>query len=242
VSLRSSWRAVALAGSLGTSLIRLMILRTRGPISLAQRAQWMHEAGKSALASMSIRYRVEGPLPTRGLVVSNHLSYLDIVLFAAAHPCFFVSKAEVGRWPGFGFLARAGGTLFIDRNSRTSAARVAREMVERMRNPIPVLVFPEGTSTDGTTVSRFHSTLFEPAVLAGVEITAAAVRYQTAEGFYERDLCWFGEDAFVPHLWKVLAAEPFEAVIRFGEPHAATDRRNAASAAHAEVVELRQQR
>jgi len=199
----------------------------------------MHEAGTSALSALDIQLRVEGTPPSRGFIVANHLSYLDIALFSAACPCFFVSKAEVARWPLFGFLAGVGGTLFVDRGSRSSAANVVREMGERFQHSIPVLVFPEGTSTDGSTVLRFHSTLFEPAVRAEAIVTPAAVRYRAAKNRNERDLCWFGDAAFLPHLWQTLKAESFEGIVRFGSSHVASDRRQAAIVAHAEVVALR---
>ena len=90
------------------------------------------------------------------LVVANHLSYLDIVILSAAMPCFFVAKAEIDKWPYFGKAARVGGTMFIDRSSLASAERVAAMIGERLKLPVPVLFFPEGTSTDGTML-RFHS-------------------------------------------------------------------------------------
>jgi 1-acyl-sn-glycerol-3-phosphate acyltransferase len=90
-------------------------------------------------------------------VVSNHLSYIDILVLAAAMPCFFVAKIEIGGWPFFGKAARSNGTIFVDRGSLASAMSVAEQMTERLKLPIPVpvLLFPEGTSTDGSQVIRF---------------------------------------------------------------------------------------
>ena len=115
---------------------------------------------------MDIRCQIEGQIPTHGLVVANHLSYLDIVILSAAMPCFFVAKAEIDAWPYFGKAARAGGTMFINRSSMASAEKVAGVIGERLKLPIPVLFFPEGTSTDGKMLP-FHSRLFEPAITAG---------------------------------------------------------------------------
>ncbi len=109
---------------------------------------------------------LKGRLRRSGLVVANHLSYLDIVILSAAMPCFFVAKAEIDKWPYFGKAARVGGTMFIDRSSLASAERVATMIGERLKLPVPVLFFPEGTSTDGTML-RFHSRLFEPAIAGG---------------------------------------------------------------------------
>ena len=119
-------------------------------------------------------------------------------------PSFFVSKAEIQRWPYFGEAARSGGTIFIDRKSRASTAEVAAQIGERLKLPIPVLLFPEGTSSDGTQVLRFHSSLFEPAIAAGASVTALCGPYELEAGLQERDLCWFDDTAFIPHLWKTL--------------------------------------
>ena len=73
------------------------------------------------MAGVGIHYRVEGTPPTHGLVVANHLSYLDILILSAAMPCFFVAKMEIGGWPFFGKAARVGGTIFLDRVSLASA-------------------------------------------------------------------------------------------------------------------------
>jgi 1-acyl-sn-glycerol-3-phosphate acyltransferase len=191
------------------------------------------------LASLGIRYRVEGCPPARGLVVSNHLSYLDILIYGAVMPCFFVSKTEVEGWPFFGSAARAGGTLFLNRSSRASARAVAEQIAERLQLPVPVLLFPEGTSSDGSRVLHFHSRLFDPATTAGAPVTAAAVRYVIDGGAQERDLCWFGDAEFLPHLWKALVAPGFSAEVRFGASSVYPDRRVAAHATYTEITDLR---
>jgi 1-acyl-sn-glycerol-3-phosphate acyltransferase len=185
---------------------------------------------------------VYGPVPSRGLVVANHLSYLDIAIVSAAMPCFFVSKTEVGRWPYFGRAARTGGTIFIDRSSRASTTEVAQQISERLRLQIPVLLFPEGTSSDGSQVLRFHSSLFEPAVAAAAPVTAAAVRYVLEDGSAERELCWFDDALFLPHLWKALGTAGLSAEVRFGEPRVYPDRRTAAEATHDEIAAMRAER
>ena len=172
-------------------------------------------------------------------MVANHLSYLDIVIISAAMPCFFVSKSEIARWPFFGKAARSGGTLFIDRGSRASTAEVANQISERLQLPVPVLLFPEGTSSDGSQVLRFHSSLFEPAVTGRVPITAAAVRYLLEDGSHERDLCWFDDTFFLPHLWRTLCTARFSAEVTYGEPRIYPDRRTAADATHDEIVAMR---
>lgn len=240
MNLRAPRRAVALGFALTVMFFRYWATRLRGPLTLEQRAEWMQFSGRIALWSLGIHYRVEGEPPTSGIVVANHLSYLDIVIFSVAMRCFFVAKSEIGKWPYFGEAARSGGTMFVDRSSILSAERVAAEISERLALPIPILVFPEGTSTDGSSVLRFHSRLFEPAVRAQAPVTAAAIRYILADGAEERDLCWFGDEAFLPHLWKALGTPDFIAEIRFGEPRIYGDRRVAAGKTREEVVAMRE--
>jgi len=230
---------VTLALALTLTILRYGWMRLGGPLTLERRAQWLHEASCSVLASMGVRTRVRGTPPAGGLVVSNHLSYLDIVLYSAAMPCCFVAKSEIERWPYFGWAARVGGTLFLKRGSLASAERVAAEMSRRLSLPPPVLLFPEGTSSDGNAVLRFHNGLFEPAVRAAVPVTPAAVRYCLAGGGAERDLCWYGDEGFLPHLWKTLGARRFTAEVRFSTPRLYANRRAAALETHAEVEALR---
>jgi 1-acyl-sn-glycerol-3-phosphate acyltransferase len=240
MSFRTLRRAVALVLSLALCIVRYWLLRLRGPITLERRALWVQQTARGILTGVGIRYRIDGTPPTHGLVVANHLSYLDILILSAAMPCFFVAKMEIGGWPFFGKAARTGGTIFLDRSSLDSAMTVADQMAERLKLPIPVLLFPEGTSTDGHML-RFHSRLIDPATTAGAQITTAAIRYVLDDGTPERELCWYGDEQFVPHLMKVMCVAGFSARVRFGQPRVYSDRRVAADATHAEIATMRKQ-
>ena len=185
--------------------------------------------------------RVVGTPPSAACWFHNHLSYLDIAATAAAMPCAFVSKIEVSRWPFFGVDgAQSGGTIFIDRSSRASAEDVALEIAgSACPCRVPILVFPEGTSTDGTGVLRFHSGLFEPAAAAGAPITAAAVSMQQRTALPNRIYAGSATSTFLPNLWKVLGATELRAHVTFGQPLTYPDRRTAASATQAEVEAMR---
>lgn len=234
-------RAVALAWALTLCIVKLVAMQAGGALTPERRALWLQWCCTNVIRSMGIGFRVEGTPPMRGLLVSNHLSYLDILIYSAAAPCVFVAKAEIAKWPYFGFAARQAGTLFIDRSSRASAQQVAQQMAQRLAIPVPILVFPEGTSSDGAQVMRFHSALFEPAVAAAAPVTAAAVRYGTEGGVQESDLCWYGDESFLPHMWRTLGAPGFTAEVRFAAPRTYADRRTAAFEAHEEVVQMRDQ-
>lgn len=178
-----------------------------------------------------------GARPGEGLICSNHLSYLDILVYASLLPCVFVSKREVRSWPLFGWLARCGGTIFLDRQSRTAADEAARQMMQAMQAGVPVLLFPEGTSTDGSTVLRFHPSLMEPAVQLGVPMRAAAIAYP---GGAEREVCWYGEAAFVPHLLRVLGTSGIAGAVEFyPDVTIATERKAAALALWENVQAMR---
>jgi 1-acyl-sn-glycerol-3-phosphate acyltransferase len=178
--------------------------------------------------------------PAQGLVVSNHLSYLDILVYAAAMPCVFVAKREVRDWPAFGFFARCGGTVFIDRQSRASTDDAARQIDEALQAGVVVMVFPEGTSTDGSEVFRFHPSLLEPAVQLGVDMTPAAIAYRV-QGGEERDVCYYGDVHFVPHLLQTLGRPEVAADVEFfPERGAYAERKTAAVGLRDRVQAMRQ--
>jgi len=237
--MRAARRAVTLALALIYSLFCFWFLCLIGRDGLERRAQWQHEAALLVMRALGIGLRVTGKLPQGGLMVSNHLSYLDILTFSAALPVFLVSKVEIGSWPFFGILSRAGGALFVDRSSRQSAESTTEQIAERLRGRVPVLFFPEGTSTDGTRVLRFHSRFFIPAVEAGIPVTAAAVRYLPADGSAESNLCWFGDTEFLPQVLRNVGGPDFSAEIHFGESRIYGNRRVAAQQTHEEVEAMR---
>jgi len=239
LNLRACRRAVALAFGLLFCLFRSLASRLIGRDSWELRGHWMQESGRLVTDLLGVKVAVMGTPPQGGIVVANHLSYLDIVIFGTAFPCNLVSKIEIGRWPFFGILARCGGTLFVDRSSLASALSVSDQIAERLHGKVSVLFFPEGTSTDGRELLRFRSRLYTPAVEAGVPITAAAIRYFPDDGSPESSLCWFGDAAFLPHLWKTLGGPNFSAEVHFGEPRIYTDRRVAADRTREEVAAMR---
>ena len=239
MSVRLIRRAVGLAAVLAAAVVRYWCIRVRGPMGLERRALWLQDTCRRVLRTMGIRCEVEGEVPKHGLVVANHLSHLDIVILSAAMPCFFVAKSEIDDWPYFGRAARAGGTLFIDRSRKASTERVAASISERLRLQVPVLFFPEGTSTDGTML-KFHSSLFEPAVREGAPVTAVAIRYVMEDGTPEKELCWFGDEALAPHLVRTLKAAGFHAKLRFGDARVYASRRVAAEETFGEIAGMRE--
>lgn len=210
--------------------------------TLAERAEWLHHACRGCLKALDIVVSLQGKMPPGGMIVSNHLSYLDILCLSSIAPCVFVSKSEVRRWPVFGRLATNGGTIYIDRESKADAHRVAKEMEDALRSGVRVVLFPEGTSSDGSTILRFHAPLFESAVRAGVAITPAALLYEMSEGNPATDVCYWGDMAFGSHFLKLLSKGDVRAKVALGTPRRGfSDRKEASTAMRSEVVELHRQ-
>jgi 1-acyl-sn-glycerol-3-phosphate acyltransferase len=198
---------------------------------------------------LGIRVRVHGrqSQETPTLFVCNHVSYLDIEVLGGMVPGSFVAKAEVAGWPFFGWLAKAQRTIFVERrSSRTSRSR--DEMLERLNTGDNLMLFPEGTSSDGTRVLPFRTALFAVAQLRrdGKPITVqpVAISYTRLDGIplgrYWRPLfAWFGDLDLVPHLWQMVCLGETEAVVTYFEPvdiDRLGDRKRLAEYCHSQVA------
>jgi 1-acyl-sn-glycerol-3-phosphate acyltransferase len=207
--------------------------------TLPERAEWLTYACRGVLASLDVRVTVNGTMPPSGLIVSNHLSYLDILCYSSIAPCIFVSKSEVRGWPVFGRLATNGGTIYVDRKSKADAHRVATEIESALRAGIRVVLFPEGTSSGGDSVLPFHAPLLESAVRAGVPITPACVGYEIKDGDARTDVCYWGEMTFATHFLGLLGKGKIHASVRIGNSRTdLTDRKTAARVLHEDVSHL----
>ena len=238
--LRAAWRlgafaAVLLYGS-------LLFCVTVGPWSgFRRRSLWLHRVGGLVLRALGIRFVVEGePRPRTGVVASNHVSYVDIAVLAAATPQVFVAKSEVRKWPVIGWFARTGGTQFIDRSRRTDVARQNADFIHIVEHDAVLTLFLEGTSTDGATVRPFRSSLLEPAIEHGWPVTPAAIHYTCTGGDVAQDVCWWGDMGFFEHFLRLVRVDTVTAHLRFGHAVAsAEDRKALAAHLHQEVVALK---
>jgi 1-acyl-sn-glycerol-3-phosphate acyltransferase len=216
----------------------LIYLVRGGRVSTARRAEWLHASCARIGRRLSLSPEVSGGLDSSCLTVSNHLTYLDILVYGAVRPFVFVAKSEVRRWPLLGTLAKVGGTIFVDRGRSLQVAEASRQIEQSLRDGLAVLVFPEGTSSDGREVLPFRSPLFEPAVRAGASVTAAAIRYHAADAT-ESEVTYWGEMVFIPHLFRTLCVRKLAAEIRFDSPWRFSDRKTAARVAWMKVHGLR---
>jgi len=179
-------------------------------------------------AILGIRVKVYGrrSTVTPTLFVCNHVSYLDIEVMGSQVPGSFVAKAEVATWPFFKTLAKAQRTIFVERTS-TKASASRDEMLKRLDTGDNLMLFPEGTSSDGTRVLPFRSALFGVAQLRRddkpIVVQPVAIAYTKLDGIplgrYWRPLfAWFGDLDLVPHLWQMVCLGETEAVVTFFPP------------------------
>jgi lyso-ornithine lipid O-acyltransferase len=222
-----------------TRSVVLAMLDTRGRESLRGRGEWLHRWCKQTLPKLGVIVESVGPIPFSGLLVSNHLSYLDIMVYSAITPCIFVSKKEVKSWPVFGTLATMAGTVYINRKRNADAHRVRNEVAEALREGLLVVVYPEGTSSDGSGVLPFKPALFQSAVEAQAEITPAHIHYWLEDGDPRTDVAYWGNMSFLPHLLKLLGKSPIQARVTFADRRIrAKDRATATEAAYQTICGL----
>lgn len=240
-TLRTGVRLVILISTAFQGCAHFLVLRLRSRVSTLERARWLHRWCAKALDRLGIERRPEGAFPSRGLLVANHLSYLDILVLSALHPCVFVSKQEVRSWPLFGLMAKLSGTVFVDR-ARTSAAHTTNaEMSNALSQGAVVVLFPEGTSSDGSRVLPFRPALFDAATRAGAYVVSAHISYDVADGSAANDVCYWGEMSFFPHLLRLLSRHEISARVRFAaETRKFADRKLAARVTREMVASLAQ--
>lgn len=214
---RSILRSALLAAMLLAATLDLWLRRPRAG---AEGAIWIHGWCRRIVSAMGIDCTVTGKLPDSGAVVSNHLSYLDILLYSAARPFVMVSKTEVRGWPLLGRLTARAGTVYVDRNGGPATyAAVNRAMAEAYRSGLPVLFFPEGTTTDGSSVLPFRRGLFHSVLDNRVALRTAALRYAIGDesATVADDVCWWGDALFGPHIFRCLGLRGLTARIAFDD-------------------------
>jgi len=184
-----------------------------------------------ALFLMGVRVSVRGTLaPGRPLLLlSNHMSWLDIPVLASRVPLSFIAKKEVASWPVIGWLAKLQRSVFVDRQRRHRTAQVADQVAGRLARGDIIVLFAEGTSSDGNTVLPFRSALIGAAhkALDGEEsatVQPVALAYTRVQGLplgrqHRTKVAWFGDMDLAPHLKAVLANGAIDVEVVFGPPH-----------------------
>jgi len=141
----------------------------------------------------------------KGLIVTNHISWLDVFVLNVVVPMRFVAKSEVRRWPVIGWLCARAQTIFLERGKARSAARINVQMVTLLQRGECLAIFPEGTTTDGTQVAHFHSSLLQPAIDAGALVHPVAIRYQDVHGAHSMAAAYIDDLSFGASMWNILS-------------------------------------
>ncbi len=227
-------RATAILAAFATMTLPLMpvqaVLLRAFPSAARRFPHWYH---RKVCRLLGIRLHIEGRVAENmpALIVANHTSWLDIPVLSAVAPLSFVAKKEVGTWPGVSTLARLQRSVFVDRQRRVAVGETAGEIMQRLKAGDSVVLFAEGTSSDGNRVLPFKTSLFAAAKPsrgqagseAGVCVQTLAIVYTHLHGVSlgraDRPLVgWYGDMEMGPHAWALLKAGPLDVHIRIGEP------------------------
>jgi lyso-ornithine lipid O-acyltransferase len=173
--------------------------------------------GVARISGISVKTYGKMPADVSGLVISNHLSYVDIVVHASIFPLRFTPSTDVGKMPIVGTVTAMSNALFVDRTSATSAKKTARNFIKTMRKGLFLIVYPEATSTDGKRgILPFKSTPFDAASEGNMPVIPILTRYK--EKSSEPEIPWYGDMTFFPHFWTLLGSKSIEAEVLFLDP------------------------
>ncbi len=224
--------AVCLFFLIFASAARLLLLGFPRPTRMRLVAESVRLWARACLRILGLKIDVRsehaGPPPaaphsTRRLLVSNHQSYLDVAIIASVFPALFVAKSEVARWPLFGWLARLGGTIFVNREDPRSGVKCAYRVSRALRDGASVHVFPEATTGDGSTILPFNGLFFASAIRSQAPTLPLTIKFQRVNGRpMDREaldtVCWYGESDFARHFWNLLSIESAEVSLTINEP------------------------
>jgi lyso-ornithine lipid O-acyltransferase len=217
ISIRAIWHLGRLGGVIIVGVTDFM-LRPSNRRTLADRARWLQRNCQRCLWALNITLDVRGQPPAGVLLTPNHVSYLDIIVLSALTPTVFVAKAEVARWPIFGWFAQRAGTRFLRRDLKADLVRVGAELKPVIEAGMNLVIFLEGTSTDGNGVRPFKSSLLEPAVREVWPTVPVALRYRL-QGTSDPAVivAWWGTMPLGPHLLTLTGQSRIRGEVDFGK-------------------------
>ena len=198
---------------------------------------------RKLLAILNVTAIVDGvpPQPDEAAIIAaNHISWLDIFFISSLRPTRFIAKSEIRDWPVAGFIAQRSGTIFIRRAQRRDTARINERVHAALGEGDCVGLFPEGTTTEGDRLLKFHSSLFEPAVANRARVHPAAIRYEHPDGSLCRAPAYVGDLSFAQSMGLIIRTRSIVARVAFAHPidSGQCTRREVAAEAHARVASL----
>jgi 1-acyl-sn-glycerol-3-phosphate acyltransferase len=215
---RRLYRLIKVIAVFAYSIVEVAVQRPR---SRAARAAWLGRIGNRLCRVLGITYETIGIVPAEGAVITNHLSYVDIVVHASLRPCVFVSKIELRSTPVLGWISMMAGTVYVARGAGGSAAKAAQGMAKGFRDGLPVVFFPEGTTGVGDVpVLPFRSGLLAQAIAAEVPVRYGFIRYRLspfdlARGKTARNDVHWGSQTLWSHVWNLLGLHNLHATVEF---------------------------
>ena len=238
--IRAVWRLLLLAICFtGLSVWVRLIIWGNSWKAVRRASYWTRVWARMANRIINLKVTVHGDpdLVGGGLIIGNHQGYLDVVTHGSVFKIRFAPKIEIRRWPFLGWMVGLSRPVWIDRRSRQKSRATAEEMVETMRHGIPMLVYAEGTSTDGKHgLLPFKSTPFEAAAEQGLPIQPTLLFFEStpADG-NGGPLSWHGDYTLLPHIWRILGLKEIRAdvhVLPVIRPEPGEDRKHLANRVH----------
>lgn len=235
MNIRLGWRLARLIFHLLQGLATCALVFPWAGAPLRERLVRRWSARLLRICRVAVEHQDAGHAPLQhALIVSNHVSWLDIFVINALHPCRFVAKAEIRAWPVLGWLVAQAGTVFIARGNRRDLRHIFKGLVDALAQRQRVAFFPEGTTSSQGTVLPFHANLFEAAIDAKVPVQPYALAYLDAGNGWHPAVDYTGETTFVDSILRILGGEPVRARLACLAPigTAGAHRRELAKAAH----------
>lgn len=195
---------------------------------------------KLIIVILSIEVKVYGEKPNYpSLIVSNHISWHDIIVYGSITNSIFLSKAEVGEWAIIGYLAKANDTLFIKRG-KGEYNTIKKRILQVLLDKRSIIIFPEGTTTDGTHVRKFFPRLFEPISQSKAVLVPSAIHYSFQGNYDHNPMAFITKQlTFIKHLWTTLGLKGIKAHVCFGEPiPSSNDIKNISHKAHLSTTNM----
>ena len=182
----------------------------------------------------------ESPPNPPFFLISNHLSYIDVVPLWYFLDGTFIAKSEVASWPFFGWGTRTLGVLFINRKFQSDVRRMNNRIAETISNSQGIILFPEGTSSKGERILPFNSSLLNYPAEKEIPASSVAISYRTSDADRPAwsHVCWWGDMAFLPHFWELLKIKQVDVTVRFGDKVTTNDRKVLSKKLHKQVSQL----
>jgi 1-acyl-sn-glycerol-3-phosphate acyltransferase len=221
----------------GLAIARLRFPRLSEAQQLVHKRRWSQKL--LSILAVSVRERrVSGKLPERCMLVLNHISWLDIFVINARLPATFIAKSEIREWPLVGWLSSLVGTLYIERGKRSAARHARRAVAQELERGVLIAVFPEGITTYGRGLERFHAALFQPALDSGATLQPVALHYLDGGGRHTDAAGYVGDTSLLESVWTIVSTPRMVVELNLLEPISANTqtRRSLADQAEAAIA------